>query len=205
MFTRRRRISILAALIFVSASLVVACRYAGSALIVSREVADPDAILVLASHEWERLPAAAERAHRWPDAMVLLSVPRVISEHNCHRCTERGDWLVTLGVDATRLRLLPRSVTNTRDEAVAALMFARRHGLERLLVVTSPYHTRRALATFDDVFEGSGMQVGVLPAVAHSAATPARWWRTPYDRWYVRYEWSAIGFYLMRYGIIPWP
>lgn len=201
--TQRHSFAALLAVIVLAGTLLVAGRHAGSALVVSRDVADPDAILVLGSHEWERLPAAAERARRSPEALVLLSVPRVITEQNCHRCTERGDWLVTLGVDATRLRLLPRSVTNTRDEARAALMFAQQHRVQRLLVVTSPYHTRRALATFDAVFNGSGVAIGVTSSSDLSAARPERWWRSPYDRWYVRYEWSAIAFYLMRYGIIP--
>ena len=204
----RRRAVLALAIVFVAVVAVIAVvagRGAGRALIVTRPIQHPDAILALASHEWERLPEAAARAREWPSARVLLSVPRVVTEHNCHRCAERGDWLVALGVDSSRLRLLPRSVTNTRDEAIAALAFSRRHGVGRLLIVTSPYHTRRALAAFDEVFEGSGVEVGVQPSTAYSAARPDRWWRTPYDRWYVRYEWSAIAYYAVRYGIIAWP
>jgi hypothetical protein len=47
---------------------------------------------MLASHEWERLPAAAALARRYPDALVLITVPRVVNEYNCHRCDERVDW-----------------------------------------------------------------------------------------------------------------
>lgn len=201
----RRRNVLALAIVLIAIVVIIAARSAGRALVVTRPIQAPEAILVLASHEWERLPEAAVRAREWPSASVLLSVPRVVTEHNCHRCGERGDWLVTLGVDSSRLRLLPRSVTNTRDEAIAALAFARRHGVRRLLIVTSPYHTRRALAAFEDVFNGSGVQVGVQPSSAYSAARPERWWSTPYDRWYVRYEWSAIAYYAVRYGIIAWP
>jgi len=198
---RRRRVP---GLVLVAiAILLVAATGAGNALIRTRPLTQPDAILVLASREWERIPEAADRARQTPSASLLLSVPRVVTEQNCHRCAERDEWLEALGVDAERVVFLPQRVGNTRDEARSALAFCRQQGIRRLLVVTSPYHTRRALATFDHVFDRSGVQVGVEPATAHSPARPGRWWATPYDRWYVRYEWSAIAFYAVRYGIIP--
>ena len=200
---RRRRRRILGLAAVVAAILGVAAMHAGTALVRARPLSQPDAILVLASHEWERLPEAAERARQAPSASVLLSVPRVVTEHNCHRCAERDEWLEALGVDAGRVVVLPQRVGNTRDEALAALAFCRQHGVRRLLVVTSPYHSRRALGTFDRVFVGSGVQVGVQPARAYSPARPGRWWSAPYDRQYVRYEWSAIVFYFVRYGILP--
>ena len=200
----RRRYFLAITCVFAIVAATVALRRAGEMLVRTRALSEPEAILVLASHEWERLPDAAERARRTPGAEVLLTMPRVVTEHNCHRCRERGDWLVTLGVHSRRLTLLPQSVANTRDEALAALAYCRQNVIRRLLVVTSPYHTRRTLATFDDVFEGSGVQVGVVAASAHSPARPNRWWAAPYDRWYVRYEWSAVAFYFVRYGIVPW-
>lgn len=169
-----------------------------------RDVSDPEAILVLASHEWERLPQAAARARQTDTATILLTMPRVVTEVNCHRCAERGEWLAHLGVEPGRIAVLPRRGENTRDEAHAALEFCRQQGVKRLLVVTSPYHSRRALATFDHVFEGSGIQLGVQPSSGYSSAVPERWWSAAYDRWYVRYEWSAVVFYFVRYGIAPW-
>jgi uncharacterized SAM-binding protein YcdF (DUF218 family) len=200
---RRHRRFLLAILVFVLGTLLIAGRYAGTALVASRPLDRPDAILVLASHEWERIPAAAERAVREPSAIVLLTRPRIVTEHNCHLCAEREEWLQALGVPAERIRLLARTVGNTRDEALAALPYCRLEGVRRLLIVTSPYHTRRALATFTDVFEGSGVEIGVEPSLPQSPARPDRWWAAAYDRWYVRYEWSALAFYLVRYGIIP--
>ncbi len=191
--------------VLVVAVIFVAALRAGSALVRTREIRDPDAILMLASHEWERLPELAARAEQTPAATVLLSVPQRPTNQTCYLCADRTDWLRRLGVDSKRVTVLPRPVTSTQDEARAALEFCVQRGFRRLLVVTSPYHTRRALATFEHVFKRSGVQVGVQPASAHSAAKPTRWWTAPYDRWYVRYEWAAIGFYAVRYGIIPGP
>lgn len=203
--TRRHRRLSFAILLIVITTFVAAGRYAGTALIETRPLESPDAILVLASHEWERIPAAAELGARHPEADLLLTRPRVVTEQNCHRCSEREAWLQSIGVPAGRIRVLARRVANTRDEALAALPYCRLEGVRRLLIVTSPYHTRRALATFAHVFEGSGVQIGIAAATQYSAARPTRWWASAYDRWYVRYEWSALVFYLARYGIIPTP
>jgi uncharacterized SAM-binding protein YcdF (DUF218 family) len=173
----------------------------GTALVVSREVAYPDVIVSLASHEWERLPQAARLARGHPDAVVLLTTPREVTPFNCHDCANRLDRLRHFGVPAERVRHVSLDAPGTWGEANAALGFARDHGVARVLVVTSPYHTRRALAVFRRVFEGSGIEVGVVPARRESPARPARWLLAPYDRAYVAYEWAAIVYYAWEYGV----
>jgi uncharacterized SAM-binding protein YcdF (DUF218 family) len=173
--------------------------HAGTALVVERDVGPPDAIIMLASHEWERLPAASALARRHRDAIVMLTFPVVVTEHNCHMCGERGGWLVEEGVERERIRYLPRT-TSTYGEALAARRHARLERFSRLVIVTSPYHTRRALATFAKVFEGSGVTVGVAPA-SPAQGHPPRWWLDPYDRHYVRYEWAALLTYRIKYGV----
>ena len=53
--------------------MIVLGSHAGSALVVSEPLASPDAIVSLASHEWERLPAAAALARQYPEALVVLT------------------------------------------------------------------------------------------------------------------------------------
>jgi uncharacterized SAM-binding protein YcdF (DUF218 family) len=174
---------------------------AGTALVVSRDVGSPDAIVMLASHEWERLPAAAALARRYSDSVVLLTVPLQINEYNCNRCGERVAWLGAEGVPQARVRILPRHVRNTHDEAIATLEYEREHPFRRLVVVTTPYHTRRALETFRHVFAGTAVEVGIFPASATSQAAPTRWLLHKYDRAYVVYEWAGILEYRVRYGV----
>lgn len=174
----------------------------GTFLIVADTISEPDAVVVLASHEWERLPEAARLARRDPRVTVLLTQPVRPNIHNCFRCAERVQWLQTLGVPAKAIVLLPRRVTNTFDEAVTARDYAVSHRLKRLVVVTSPYHTRRARATFTSVFERTGIELGVWPDMRESMSRPRTWWWHGYDRWYVAYEWSAIVWYAIRHGIV---
>ena len=176
---------------------VYALLHAGTGLVVRAPLETPDAILVLGSHEWERLPEAADAARRAPHALVFLTLPRSPNLYNCHDCERRPARLVAAGVSRQRIVELPEKVSNTRDEAAAARGECQRRGVRSLLIVTSPYHTRRALATFRRAFDGSGIAVGVLPSGA-SPARPARWWLAAYDRAYVRYEWAAIIYYRLR-------
>jgi uncharacterized SAM-binding protein YcdF (DUF218 family) len=125
----------------------------------------------------------------------------VITDANCHRCTERTAWLIDLGVGADRIRTLPDATRGTYGEALALRRYAEAHGVRRAAIVTSPYHTRRALATFRKVFTGSPVELGMYPASENSPARPAAWWAHSYDRAYVAYEWIAALYYRYEYGV----
>jgi uncharacterized SAM-binding protein YcdF (DUF218 family) len=176
---------------------------AGTLLIVGRDVQQPDAFIVLASHEWERFPALVHIARQSPQASVFLTEPVNPTPHNCAACAARVAWLASLGLAPTRVVVLPQRVVNTYDEARAAFEYTRQHPVRRLMIVTSPYHTRRALATFESVFRGTGVSIGAYPALAESGARPRVWWWGGYDRWYVAYEAAAIAWYAMRHRISP--
>lgn len=168
-----------------------------------REVplAAPDAILSLGSHERERFAETAAQAGRWPHAVVLLTTPTVVGQYNCDACGYRVGWLATLGVPAARVRMLSPRVVNTNDELVAAAKWMRQRGLTRLLIVTSPYHTRRVqVLSRGDL---RGLQVGVV-ACRVAGGLPALWWTRHYDRFYVRYELAALVAAWWRYGLPPW-
>jgi uncharacterized SAM-binding protein YcdF (DUF218 family) len=134
--------------------------------------------------------------------VVLLTYPAVPTPYNCHRCDERVEWLEQEGIVRERVRVLPQ-VTNTYTEALAARRFMAHERLTRLMIVTSSYHTRRALATFSAVVGSQGVQVGVSAATG-TRANPARWWLDAYDRWYVAYEWAALLKYRLQHDVPLW-
>jgi uncharacterized SAM-binding protein YcdF (DUF218 family) len=177
---------------------------AGSALVVAVPMRQPDAIVSLASHEWERLPTTAVLAARHPDALVLLTLPPSVTDFNCHDCANRARRLARAGVEERRIRVLPISGSGTYGEALAVRAYLLESGLRRLVIVTTPYHTRRSLATFRHVLAGTGAAIGIEPATANSPARPERWWIRPYDLAYVGYEWAAVIYYSGRYGVSPW-
>ena len=183
--------------------LVVGCAaalpYAGSALVVSSPLSSPDAIVSLASHEWERLPLTAELAHRYPHALVVLTLPQPVTPFNCHDCVHRAERLMNAGVEVGRIRVVPLTVGGTYGEAMAVRGLVIEHHLKSVLVATSPYHTRRSLATFRKALGDAGVMVGVVPASNTSPARPEIWWARSYDRAYVTYEWAARLYYWLRH------
>ena len=197
---RRRRVVLFATTISLMLLMVAS---AGRVLIVSRSVSAPDAILMLAGHEWERLPAAVRLAERYPAASILLTQPWEYDEWSCYRCPERPQMLEDAGVRVERIVVISEPVNNTITEAQAALDYVRRTPTGGLLVVTSPYHTRRALAVFLKVFAATSVKIGVEPALGESDVTPAFWWAHGHDAWYVTYEWAALIKYAFRYGVFP--
>jgi uncharacterized SAM-binding protein YcdF (DUF218 family) len=146
--------------------------HAGTALVVSREVGAPDAIVMLASHEFERLPATVALARRYPASLVLHTVPTAPNRWNCQMCDERAVLLQSAGIARERIVELPDRALNTYGEAVATRQYLSAHPLRRLMIVTSPYHTRRALGTFRHVLVGTGTEVGVQPSGLYSPANP---------------------------------
>ena len=175
----------------------------GRFLVLSVPLDRPDGVVSLASHEWERLPEAARLASANPKAVVLLTLPQTVTFRNCHDCPNRPRRLEQLGVVRSRVHVVSLLAEGTFGEALAVRDFAVSHRLKRVLVVTSPYHTRRTVAVFRKAFTGVEVQVGVQPASQYSEARPALWWMSPYDRWYVAYEWAAQAYYLFHYGVTP--
>ncbi len=196
----RRRLTIAGIALLVAAPLAVAaCRHAGVALVRTVPVSDPDAIVVLASHERARLAEARRMALRYRRARVLLTTPNHPIETPATKGDGRVEWLVQNGVRRDRIHVIPALARNTRDEARTVASELARSGGRQLLIVTSAYHTRRAIAVFRSQLRGAAVSVGIQPAP--SGVRPARWWTRRYDRLYVAYEWAAIGTYALRYRI----
>ena len=62
--------------------------------------------------------------------------------------------------------LTTRRVRSTRDEALAVASVARHRGWKRIVLVTSPFHSRRACATF----EKAGLTVSCVPSDSRDVA-----------------------------------
>ena len=78
------------------------------------------------------------------------------------------------GISNDSVEILPNVVSSTRDEAILLRTTAANRGWHSLLVLTSPYHSRRALWTFRHEFEGSNVLVG-LTSVRNGRQTPSPW------------------------------
>jgi len=154
-------------------------------LIVNAEVASPDAIVVLSgsSTYLERAARAAElyRAGRAP--LIVLTNDGVVSGWDNRE--DRNPFYYELsarrmqqqGVPADRISVAPGQAAGTYDESLLVRDFAVAHQFTRLLIVTSGYHSRRALWSMRHACEGSGIEVGIDSApTGWQTPSPWLWW-----------------------------
>ncbi len=190
------------------AAWALAARGAAEALVVSDELARADALVVLAgsSAYVERTARAAELYREGRAPRVVLTDDGQLSgwsrelERN-PSFAERAAWeLERGGVPRSAIEVLPARVSGTHDEALLVREYARTRGARSVLLVTSGYHTRRALWTFRRAFEGSGVAVGVSAAApGERTPAPGTWWLSPRGWGAVAGEYVKFVYYRLRY------
>jgi uncharacterized SAM-binding protein YcdF (DUF218 family) len=70
---------------------------------------------------------------------------------------------------------------DTWGNAVYTRQVLQEHGLQSAILVTSPYHLRRAQVTFDAVYSGSGIHL-MVHAAPDSQWRKQSWWQQPETR-----------------------
>lgn len=206
-----RRVRVRRALPFVLLALAAwpfVARGAAEALIVSAELPRADAVVVLAgsSAYLERTRSAADLFRAGRATKVLLTDDGQLSgwsnelQRNPRFVERAAAELAHAGVTATDIEVLPQTVSSTWDEAVLVREYARARDLRSIMLVTSGYHSRRALWTFRHAFEGSGVAVGIV-SVAPGVQTPnvGTWWLSPRGWQSVAGEYVKLVYYWLRY------
>lgn len=185
---------------------------AARALVVSDELPQADCIFVLsgASEYVERTRHAAELWRRGVAPKVVLTNDNLrggwssAEQRNPFFFERAAEELRRAGVPAAQIEVLPEPVASTYDEAVRLRAYASEHKLGSVLVVTSAYHSRRALWTMRRVFRASGVRVGVSPVAAGGVAgqTPGGfgWWLSARGWRSVAPEYPKLVYYWFHYN-----
>lgn len=155
-------------------------------LIVEKPLARADAILILGGSATfkERTQKAAELYRAGISERILLTDDG--EQAGWSRAEQRNPKFVELaqkslieqGVPPTAIELLQPIVAGTIDEARVFAEKAKTENLKSVLLVTSAYHTRRALWTFTRVSaENNAAEIGIESARAGiQTPPPSRWW-----------------------------
>ena len=104
-----------------------------------------------------------------------------IVDHLCPECKiERKDVVILEGS------------VNTLSDATLVAKYCSEQGAESILVVTDPYHSRRALLIFEAEFKGTGVEVSVVNSGDYVGKL------SPYEKWWqdnrtARVIWDEIG------------
>ena len=163
--------------------------WAGGWLYHADPIEPADAIVALAGGNLDReIEAADLYAAGYAPTVVLTRAqePPVIAELQARgldvttEIESRLEWLASLGVAREAVTVLQPLVESTQGEAELLAEWADSHDLERLIVVTSGFHTGRTRLIFDRVFAKRPVQVLIQPSTA-SAFSQDTWWHTRGD------------------------
>lgn len=166
---------------------------AGKMLVVN----DPrpsDVILVLAGETAVRPARALELLDHGYAKRVVIDVPAQAKDFGFAEIELAQQYVQHLE-DAASVRICPIYGLSTRDEARDAEKCLENENAGRVLIVTSDFHTRRALATFRRVIPGKTFSVA---AAFDETQFGTHWWRhrqwakTFLDEWMKLLWWVAV-------------
>lgn len=179
-------------------------------LIVEKPMTRADAILVLSgsSTYLERTQKAAEiyKAGTSPKIVLTDDGSQGGWDKQQRRnpfFAERARWeLIKQGVPEDAIETLPGVVEGTHDEAILAEKLLRERNLGSVLLVTSPYHTRRTLSTFETLIHKNidTVEIGITsPPPGLQSPLPSYWWLSARGWRFVAGEYLKIVYYWLFY------
>jgi uncharacterized SAM-binding protein YcdF (DUF218 family) len=158
----------------------------GSFLVKADEPFHADIIVVLAGDPFgHRILKAAEMVKQGFAAHVLVS--GAPGFYDMHESDLAVPFAVKHGYPAEWFIPFPHEGHSTDEEARAIVPELRKRGAHRVIIVTSDYHSRRALRTFLD--RGPDIEMRMV-AVPDEYFTPHGWWHTREGRKTFFLEWT---------------
>ncbi|MBN1260760.1 MAG: YdcF family protein [Anaerolineae bacterium] len=158
----------------------------GEFLVVADPVQTADAIVPLAGGDTRSVYAARLFQQGCAATYVATNMPLHapgIRQSYGELVRQEAIWQ---GVPEEAIVVIPEEVETTYEEAQAVRALSAERGWRTVLVVTDPYHTRRARIIFHDVFADAGITLLMAPVEGH-AYRPRTWWR---DRDSLRETWT---------------
>ncbi|MDA9101107.1 YdcF family protein [Omnitrophica bacterium] len=167
----------------------------GTVLTVPDHIKKSDAVVVLQGKSYFRFLKAAELVKSgMADRIVISLVPEpeeieneaylfYLSVFGFDELTQR-DYVLkvfeALGIPNDKIEFTPGMATATYEEAALSRLLFDLKGYRTMILVTDPYHMRRALFIFSQLFKDSG--VAIFNATAeNSLFDPEHWWRKERD------------------------
>ena len=183
---------------------------AASCLAVEKPLQSADAIYVLSGSDAyiERADEAAKLFKEKIAPKIFLTNDGLKSgwsqneQRNPYFVERARSELIARGVPAEAIETLPGVVKGTNDEANLLIKISAERNLKSLLLVTSAYHTRRTLWTFERVVSktNSPLNIGVkFPSSEEKRPSPFGWWLSIEGLETVGAEYVKIVYYWLVY------
>lgn len=179
-------------------------------LIVEKPLKKADAILILAGSESyiERSWEASVNFKRGIAPKIILTNDGLQGGWNQNEqrnpyFVERARWeLINRGVPENAIETLETVVSGTNEEADLIVQIIASRKLKSLLLVTSDYHSRRALWTFQRAMSRNNLsaEIGIIsPRGGYSTLSRAAWWTSLGGYKIVGSEYVKIVYYWLFY------
>lgn len=161
---------------------------AARALIVEHPIQHADMIVVLGGSS-----TYIERTHKAAELWKEGRAPKIFLTND----GQKGGWsneewrnpyfierakkeLLNQGVSEDAVESSTQIVNSTQDEAKLLKDILPKKNVRSVLIVTSPYHTRRAYRTIKNELADTGIEVGIVsPKTGEQSPQPYLWWLSP--------------------------
>jgi hypothetical protein len=188
-----RKYSWLVALVFLGGLAIILAAKAGNFLIIDAPRRS-DAILVLAGETDRRPQRALELLSQGYGRRLVLDVPTNAKIYEFTQIELAQKYIRDLP-QATSLSVCPIDGLSTKDESKDAEKCLQSVGAKSVLIVTSDFHTRRALDVFRREFPGHEYSVA---AARNDEGFGGKWWKrrqwakTFVDEWLRLIWWKTV-------------
>jgi uncharacterized SAM-binding protein YcdF (DUF218 family) len=183
--TNKKQIIYLALVVILVMLALFLIHNAGTYLVRKDQPVKGDAMLILMGSISDRVLEAADlyqaamapkllivEESMGPAKMLLSRGATLIS--NTRQCSNIA---TELGIPASVITIIPGEATSTKMEArLVCEYLLQTGGIDTLLIVTSPAHTRRAGLIFDNAFSKYGLKVTVITCPSKYGSYDGRSW-----------------------------
>ncbi|MEE9164929.1 MAG: YdcF family protein [Nitrospinota bacterium] len=168
----------------------------GKLLIKSDPLSKADIIIVLAGEQGERVQYGVELYKQGYADKILFSGGSIVDFPGGEKITWAGlmkDYATLLGVPENAIILQDES-RSTQEDALFSSRLLQDQNFYSVILVTSPYHSRRAYLMFKQVFKG--IEIHSAPVV-NSWYDANSWWKNFKGRYQVAREYFAYLWYFL--------
>ena len=156
----------------------------GAYLIVTSRLEPVDAIVVLSGGDETRIAEALRLyKEKYADTIILTNTSGVKQggDYGPLRGSDARIQLLGNGIPGGNIFITEVKVSSTRDEALAIRDLMEKRHLHSCIIVTDPYHSRRAMTIFTDIFDKTIFHVYVdsVPESWYNSKT----WFLKIDGW----------------------
>jgi uncharacterized SAM-binding protein YcdF (DUF218 family) len=167
-------------------------------VLVERDLLKPsDVIVVLAGNSPYRAQHAEILYRRGLAPHVIIS-NEPLSSHGVQTTwlELRQYGLVHLSIPDDAIVPIPEISDSTYEEALHSRDIMHAHGWHSAILVTDPFHQRRATMTFRQAFDGAGLSVAASPADEGKYGVE-NWWTDRNAIMRVAQEYVKLGYYFV--------